>query len=674
MGEASADRPSGGFVGGLVGGLVGGSGRGPVRRQTGGLRLGPARLKRGPRRRLVAGVGGMAGLSLPFLLFLASCQDASWRSADRKTAKEIKEALHFSKGRLPGAGVDRDGGEALAGRRGSVAGEDSKARRFDAATKNKDDLRGVDSKFAGGAKQKVAAWPVPPGFGGVGPEKRAAKDPSPGPAERSFAYRRATAPANYGQVVPPDPRPAADDLTLHGLAGYEVVVTYAKPKRSSQKLGYLRLGTRIRVTKAQSGEGCPAGWHQLPDGAYVCASRGFVVGARPPYMKYSIVAKKDAAAPYPWAKVVAADVPMWWRPPSDKEYAATQEKRRLRRQKGAKAQLPDKLPDTQADRLPDKQPKPVVLAGARVEEAASTEPGFSGESGEQVAGNLNEAPPKPLPLAADHAWLAPGNVVSLNRLIEHNKRRYWHTARGGFIEEKSVQRYRAHDFQGVEISAEMNFPFVAFVTRKKAKAFHLGERGQLQRPRPLRHREFLRIQHRRMLGGKAWLVSDKGEWIEESSLSMPRKKAMPRGLAAWEKWIDVDLRRQMLVAYEGDRPVYLTLISSGDDRRRKSFATPEGRWRIYSKQSSSNMKGDELSGGRYWLQDVPWVMYYQGNYAIHGAFWHDRFGQRRSHGCVNVGPSDAKWLFEWTTPHLPKNWYGVRATKDAPGTMVVVSR
>ena len=84
------------------------------------------------------------------------------------------------------------------------------------------------------------------------------------------------------------------------------------------------------------------------------------------------------------------------------------------------------------------------------------------------------------------------------------------------------------------------------------------------------------------------------------------------------------------------------------------------------------MDGDVASDGPYSIEDVPWIMYYSGSYALHGAFWHNNFGRTRSHGCTNLAPQDAKALFGWTEPRMPDNWHGVWATPERPGTRVVV--
>ena len=130
-----------------------------------------------------------------------------------------------------------------------------------------------------------------------------------------------------------------------------------------------------------------------------------------------------------------------------------------------------------------------------------------------------------------------------------------------------------------------------------------------------------------------------------------------------EKWIDVDLTNQSLVAYEGARPIYATLISSGrvldEDDPLKNFATPTGSFRLTSKHLTATMDGDHALDGPYSIEDVPYVMYFQLAYALHSAFWHDSFGRPRSHGCINLAPDDARFIFNWATPELPKGWHGV---------------
>lgn len=110
---------------------------------------------------------------------------------------------------------------------------------------------------------------------------------------------------------------------------------------------------------------------------------------------------------------------------------------------------------------------------------------------------------------------------------------------------------------------------------------------------------------------------------------------------------------QTLAAYEGDRMVYATLVSSGLPQ----WDTDSGLFRIFAKVKIAKMSGREGLADYYFLEDVPWAMYFNKDMALHGAYWHDKFGFKHSHGCVNLPPQDAKWLFDWTTPTIgDSNW------------------
>lgn len=107
-----------------------------------------------------------------------------------------------------------------------------------------------------------------------------------------------------------------------------------------------------------------------------------------------------------------------------------------------------------------------------------------------------------------------------------------------------------------------------------------------------------------------------------------------------KRWIQVDLSEQRLIAWEGGKPVFGVIVSTG----KKSTPTPTGVFNIYVKLKETRMKGED-----YDIPNVPHTMYYKGGYGIHGAFWHKRFGTPVSHGCVNVAPNHAKKLFNWAS-------------------------
>jgi hypothetical protein len=169
--------------------------------------------------------------------------------------------------------------------------------------------------------------------------------------------------------------------------------------------------------------------------------------------------------------------------------------------------------------------------------------------------------------------------------------------------------------------------------------------------------------------------TSEGWWVRDYDAAIAHTAPPPKDVAPGEKWIDVNLSTQMLTAYEGEKPVFVTIVSSGkhdDEDKAKDHRTVQGSFRIFEKHIAATMEADTATDGPYKIEDVPWIMYFEGSYALHGAFWHASFGRERSHGCVNMQPIDAKTLFAWTGPTVPPGWHGVKATDKNPGTRVFV--
>jgi lipoprotein-anchoring transpeptidase ErfK/SrfK len=147
-----------------------------------------------------------------------------------------------------------------------------------------------------------------------------------------------------------------------------------------------------------------------------------------------------------------------------------------------------------------------------------------------------------------------------------------------------------------------------------------------------------------------------------------------------ELWIDVHLYTQTLVVYRGTTPIFTTLVSSGMGG--KTHSTPWGAFRVYQKHTTSRMEAPEKPPETendkvehaYRYDDVPYVQYLVGGIAIHAAFWHDGFGMPRSHGCINVSPRDAQYLFGATLPAMPRGWHSIFPghTPLPAGSLVVI--
>jgi len=114
--------------------------------------------------------------------------------------------------------------------------------------------------------------------------------------------------------------------------------------------------------------------------------------------------------------------------------------------------------------------------------------------------------------------------------------------------------------------------------------------------------------------------------------------------SAGEKWVDVNLSTQTLLAYEGTQVVYTARVSTGVSW----YPTPAGTFYIQRKYRYDDMTGGSYArGDYYYLPDVPYCMYYYAGYALHGTYWHNNFGTPMSHGCTNLSTADAGWIFNW---------------------------
>ncbi len=111
-----------------------------------------------------------------------------------------------------------------------------------------------------------------------------------------------------------------------------------------------------------------------------------------------------------------------------------------------------------------------------------------------------------------------------------------------------------------------------------------------------------------------------------------------------EKLITVDTTKQRLYAWEGGQLLKEFKVSTG----MRYTPTVKGSFRIYIRNEKQNMKGSYPPYEPYFIKDVPYVMFFKGAYAIHGTYWHNKFGSRASHGCVNLSVADAKWVWDWS--------------------------
>jgi hypothetical protein len=144
--------------------------------------------------------------------------------------------------------------------------------------------------------------------------------------------------------------------------------------------------------------------------------------------------------------------------------------------------------------------------------------------------------------------------------------------------------------------------------------------------------------------GWIWYDIGNGRWMRQTYVSLVDQTPRPEEIGEDEYWVEVDLYEQTFAAYEGDRMVYAGLVSSGLNR----WPTNEGLFQVWDRQPATKMSGAEGKVDYYFIEDVPNTMYFDDEIALHGAYWHDRFGYKHSHGCVNMPLRAAEWIYNWS--------------------------
>lgn len=266
--------------------------------------------------------------------------------------------------------------------------------------------------------------------------------------------------------------------------------------------------------------------------------------------------------------------------------------------------------------------------------------------------------------------LDPGFVVATVGEQTFGSERFVRTRRGAWIRARDLVPARPSGFHGEPVTGgKLDFGWVVSeranvldgITTRKV----IGTRVRYEK-----------IMVREERGGFVRISEDgqPAQWIAARDVAHPDKASPPPEARANERWIDVILASQTVVAYEGTEPVYATLMSSGRGAQGTDTATPRGTHRIWVKLETSDMDNLEVEDAeqRYSIEDVPYVQFFDRAVGLHAAFWHDAFGRVHSHGCVNLAPIDAAWFFRFTAPHLPAGWSAVLPTPLEPGTPVRV--
>lgn len=248
--------------------------------------------------------------------------------------------------------------------------------------------------------------------------------------------------------------------------------------------------------------------------------------------------------------------------------------------------------------------------------------------------------------------------LALDREVEHLGRGFFRTVQGEYVLKEHVTLRPTPPLVGEALDDGLEQP-LAFIHDPEGAAIYCRQDGALRACGEAKHHARVFVDRRLERGGEEYVVDTEGRVLARDDVRLVEAIEPPRRVPDDAHWVHIDLSEQTLVAYEGDRPVYATLVSTG----KPGHDTPTGLYQTQRKYLSKTMRGRDAVEGIYHVEEVPWVLYYRGGYAVHGAYWHNTFGNTRSHGCTNVAPADARWLYYWSVLDVPDGWHAVTGRK-----------
>jgi hypothetical protein len=223
----------------------------------------------------------------------------------------------------------------------------------------------------------------------------------------------------------------------------------------------------------------------------------------------------------------------------------------------------------------------------------------------------------------------------------------WIQIRGGqWMRAEDVSFYEASSFRGVTLLNNLEQPF-GWVMDNRYTSDYPGGPQSVDNGRLVLRYALVNIFAQVEVDGWTWYMVGPDQWIEQRVMAIAKRVERPEGVSG--RWLAVDLYEQTLIGYEDDTAVFATLVSTG----LPNWDTNEGIFEIWARVANDGMSGATGAPEAYALQSVPWVMYFDDAISLHGTYWHDGFGYRHSHGCVNLSISDARYVFNWTGEGTP---------------------
>lgn len=555
-----------------------------------------------------------------------------------------------------------------------------------------------------------AAPPPPPSLDSVGPT------PEP-PAALSAEPEPSAEPA----PAEPEERPPWPGPFFHVTRSSTGVYSEMTFERS-KKIGYAQQGTQVAVHEdVVKTSNCSSGWYRAVDGGFLCGDHGTTNEKDERVRNRRKQPKLDAVLPYTYARNAHNGTPLYRSVPSREQMYSYEPYL-----EGAKKDSPSGAERQPAPKPAERETQPATAEmDERTRKAKEDQERRMQALREARRAMLGEAAARKLeeqerierqetataPVAAesdagaDKPWwqrddaelhkikledldvkgddviakrMVKGFYIAVDSQFRWNDRHWYRSTTGHVAPADRFHVTQGSEFKGVELDDTWRLPIAWVYGWKNSKPRYRIVDGKTPKPDGTYERfSAINLTGKEIeVGKRTYLEDAEGYWVRARDVRVTRPGPPPADVQPQERWVDVNLATQTVVLFRGTEPVYATLISSGKEHRdkEKDHKTPVGEFRVREKHVTATMDGDGTAAGDlpYSIESVPYVMYFEGSYALHGAFWHRNYGIRMSHGCVNLAPLDAKYIFFNSDPPVAPGWHGAWAADDRPGSRVIV--
>jgi len=465
------------------------------------------------------------------------------------------------------------------------------------------------------------------------------------------------------EAPPPAPPPGPRLYAVEGIPW----IFPTPVKKGERYLGYIRVGESValRAPEPVPGLGCARGFWAIEPRGYVC-NDSTVSREAPVEAAKAFEATLPVEGPFPYKYAISNGAPMYNRVPTAREQA------RVERPLGPAGHF---------------EPLSKFLSAhedlAVVEPIAPTDPLPSFLEGGQMV--------RPGRFDLVRQMIPRGSMLSYTKAFAVEGRTFLLSVDLTLVPADRVRPFRPSAFHGVRLGGDVKLPIAWFRRSPRAK-WRKGADGAMERTgTSFPARSFATLSGGSLASGKTqFLETNEREggdavWVDAADATVVEaREKLPFGVHEGQKWVHVRITQGTLVAYEGLTPVYATLISPGSGGvpvkgidNVKASTTPTGTYYVTFKDRAATMSPERGENRSFWIADVPHTQYFHPPFALHAAYWHERFGEPTSAGCVNLSPIDAEAMFQWSDPPVPPGWQGASgsgAKENGPTTAVVVSR